>query len=145
MAKIKLRDGFKNLQVGDAQTLLVKKVKYNEKFQKIAVTFADDEGGTCVENFNLIGNNGKENDVAYGIFSTIVKCCIGGETGDEVDPTDIEGCRIVADVFEQVVKDEDGDVTGRYIHVKNYREADAPADAADDGDDGEDGDGDSWY
>ena len=29
MAKIMLRDGFKNLQVGEAQVLLVKRVKYN--------------------------------------------------------------------------------------------------------------------
>ena len=148
MAKIKLTDGFKNLQVGDAQTLLVKKVKFNEKFQKIAITFADDNGGTCVENFNLMGNNDKPNDVAYGIFSTIYKCCKGGEAGDEVDPTAIEGCYIVADVFEQVVKDEDGDETGRYIHVRNFREADGAAEDADDGDVDEDEDDEgegSWY
>lgn len=141
MAKIKLTDGFKNLQVGDTQTLLIKKVKYNEKYQKIAVTFADDERGTCVENFNLVGSNGKPNDVAFGIFSTIYKCCKGGETGDEVDPTAIEGCYIVADVYEQVVKDEDGDEKGRYIHVRNFREAEDGDDADDAEDDGEG----SWY
>ena len=145
MAKIKLTDGFKNLQVGDTQTLLVKKVKFNEKFQKIAITFADDAGGPCVENFNLMGNNDKPNDVAYGIFSTIFKCCKGGETGDEVDPTEIEGCYIVADVFEQIVKDDDGDEKGRYIHVRNFREADgeeAETEEADEDEDEEDG---SWY
>lgn len=143
MAKIKLRDGFKNLQVGDAQTLLVKKVKFNEKFQKIAVTFADDEGGTCVENFNLVGNNGKENDTAFGIFSTIYKCCKGGETGDEVDPTEIEGCYIVGDVFQQIATNDDGEETRRYIHVRNFREADAADDGDDDGEDAEE-EG-SWY
>ena len=138
MGKIKLTSGFKNLQIGDGQILLVKKVKFDEKFQKIALTFADDKGGTCVENFNLMGSNDKPNDVAYGIFSTIYKCCKGGETGDEVDPTDIEGCHIIADVYEQVVKDEDGDEKGRYIHVRNFREAEED-DEAEDEDEG------SWY
>ena len=129
MGKIKLSNGFKNCRLGDAQTLLVKKVKFNEKFQKIAVTFADDDGGTCTENFNLVGNNGQPNDVAHGIFSTIYKCCKGGETGDEVDPTAIEGCAIVADVYQQIVTNDDGEETGRYIHVKNFREADQGGDA----------------
>ena len=141
MGTVKLTQGFKNCQVGEAQTLEIKKVKFNEKFQKIAVTFADDEGGTCTENFNLVGSNGKPNDVACGIFSTIYKCCLGGETGDEVDPTAIEGCYIVGDVYEQVVKDEDGDEKGRYIHVRNFREAEA-ADNDGEADDEDDG---SWY
>lgn len=137
MAKIMLRDGFKNLQVGEAQVLLVKRVKYNEKFQKIQVTFADGDGGTCVENFNLRGANGKPNDVAFGIFSTIYKCCTHDNSNREVDPTEIEGCRIVADVYQQIVKDEDGDETGRYIHVRNFRECE------EDDEDGSDEGG--WY
>ncbi len=141
MMKIKLSDGFKNLQVGDAQTLLIKKVKFNEKFMKLAVTFADDKGGTCVENFNLVDNSGKPNDVANGIFSTIFKCCKGGETGDEIDPTEIEGCYIIADVYQQIVKDEDGDETGRYIHVKSFREAEE----ADEEEEAEDEGEGSWY
>lgn len=140
MPKIMLRDGFKNLQVGDAQVLLVKRVKFNEKFQKIQVTFADDRGGTCVENFNLRGANGKPNDVAFGIFSTIYKCCTHDNTNREVDPTEIEGCHIIADVFQQIVKDEDGDETGRYIHVRNFREYEG-----DDLDEEDDEDEGSWY
>ena len=135
MGKIKLSNGFKNCRLGDAQTLLVKKVRFNEKFQKIAVTFADEAGGTCTEHFNLVGNNGQPNEVALGIFSTVYKCCKGGETGEEVDPTGIEGCHLIADVYEQVVKDEDGEVTGRYIHIRNFREADLDdAGEIDDGD-----------
>ena len=142
MPKIMLRDGFKNLQVGDAQVLLVKRVKFNEKFMKIQVTFADERGGTCVENFNLRGSNGKPNDVAFGIFSTIYKCCTHDNSNREVDPTEIEGCRIIADVYQQIVKDDDGDETGRYIHVRNFREFEGDVDE-DDEDDGDD-DG-SWY
>lgn len=134
-----LTDGFKNLQVGDSQTLLVKRVKFNQKYQKIQVTFADDRGGTCVENFNLRGANGKPNDVAMGIFSTIYKCCTHDFTNREVEPTDIEGCHIIADVYQQIVKDDDGDETGRYIHVRNFRECDEDDAGTDDGDDG------SWY
>ena len=133
MPTIKLADGFKNLRPGDAQTLTVKRVRYDEKYQKITVTFADAEGGTCTEHFCLIGKNGKPNDVAFGIFSTVYKCCKGGSTGDEVDPCAIEGCRVLGDVHLQIVKDDDGNETGRYIHVRNFHEAE-PA-AADDDDD----------
>ncbi len=133
MATIKLADGFKNLKPGDAQTLTLKRVRYDEKYQKINVTFADAEGGTCVERFNLMGSNGKPNDVAFGIFSTIYKCCMGGSTGDEVDPEAIEGCRIVADVYQQIVKDEEtGEEKARYIHVRNFHEAEAAAPDDDD-------------
>jgi hypothetical protein len=134
MATIKLAEGFKNLKIGDAQTLAVKRVRYDEKYQKIIVTFADAEGGTLTERFNLVGSNGKPNDVALGVFSTLYKCCMGGKTGDEVDPCAIEGRRVVADVWEQIVKDKDTrEEKARYIHVRNFHEAE-PA-AADDDDD----------
>lgn len=135
MAKLKLRDGFKNIPVGDAQTLEIKKVKFDTKFMKVVVTFSDGKGGTCSENFNLVDDKGNERDVPLGILSTIYKCAVGGETGDEFDPRDMEGYYVVADVYEQVVKDEDGNETNRYVHVKNFKEVEAEAEADDDDDD----------
>lgn len=128
MPNIMLRDGFRDIQPGDAQTLEVRKVTYDEKFQKIRVTFADEHGGTCTENFSLVKNNGEVNDVAYGIFSTIYKCCTHDESNREVDPTDIQGRVLVADVYRQEGKDKDGNGTGRfYTHLRNYQPVDEPS------------------
>ena len=136
MGKIGLIQGFRNLEVGEAQTLLIKKVSYDEKFMKCKVTFADDEDRTLTETFMFKGKKkGTVNEVALGIFSTIAKCATHDFTDREIDPEEIEGLYIVADVYEQVVKDEEGDEKGRYKHVRNFKEAEADEPGEEDGDD----------
>ena len=136
MPKFKVKEGFRNLEVGDAQVLTIKRVKYDTEFDKMVVTFADDKGRTCSENFVFVTKDGRPNDVALGIFSVICKCCLGVDTDDEIDTDDLVGCRIVADVYKQVAKDSDGNEKGTYIHLRNYNEYEQEED---------DGDEDGWY
>lgn len=124
MAKIGLTQGFRNLEAGKEQLLGIKKVTYDEKYMKCKVTFGDDEGRTLTETFNFKGKKkGTYNEVALGIFSTIAKCATHDFSDREIDPTDIEGLHIVADVYEQVVTNDEGEETGRYMHVRNFKEA----------------------
>lgn len=128
MAKIGLIQGFRNLEVGTEQTLLIKKVSYEEKYMKCKVTFADDEGRALTETYSFKGKKkGTYNEVALGIFSTIAKCATHDFTDRDIDPEEIEGLYIVADVWEQVVENDEGEETGRYLHVRNFKEADTEA------------------
>jgi len=133
MAKIGLIQGFRNLEVGNAQTLKIKKVSYEEKYMKCKVTFADDEGRALTETYSFKGKKkGTYNEVALGIFSTIAKCATHDFTDRDIDPEEIEGLYIVADVWEQVVENDEGEETGRYLHVRNFKEADVESDEDED-------------
>lgn len=136
MAKpIMLTQGFRNLEVGKEQTLLIKKVSYDEKFMRIKMTFTDDQDRALTENFNLKGaKKGQLNEVALGIFSTIAKCATHDFDDRPLDPEELEGLYIVADVIEQVVKNDEGEETGRYLHLRNYKEAEVDDDEDDEDD-----------
>lgn len=139
MAKIGLIQGFRNLEVGTEQTLLIKKVSYEEKYMKCKVTFADDEGRALTETYSFKGKKkGTYNEVALGIFSAVVKCATHDFTDRDIDPEEIEGLYIVADVWEQVVENDEGEETGRYLHIRNFKEA------ADEEEDIEDKEDDLW-
>ena len=144
MAKIELTQGFRNLEIGKEQTLLIKKVSYEEKYMKCKVTFADDEGRALTETYSFKGKKkGTFNEVALGIFSTIAKCATHDFDDREIDPEEIQGLYIIADVYEQVVTNEEGEETGRYLHVRNFKEVEEDAVEEDDDEDGEDDD-DLW-
>jgi len=148
MAKIGLIQGFRNLEVGKEQTLLIKRVSYDEKFMKCKVTFADDQDRAPTETYSFKGKKkGTYNEVALGIFSTIAKCATHDFTDRDIDPEEIEGLYIVADVWEKVVTNDEGEETGRYLHVRNFKEADVEPDEDDEEDDSEedsDEDDDLW-
>lgn len=148
MAKIALTQGFRNLEIGKEQLLKIKKVSYDEKFMKCKVTFADDQDRALTETYSFKGKSKKNpiNEVALGIFSTIAKCATHDFTDREIDPESIRGLYIVADVWEQVAKNEEGEETGRYLHVKNFKEADVevPDDDEEDLEEEEDDEDDLW-
>lgn len=145
MAKIGLIQGFRNLEIGTEQTLKIKKVAYDEKYLKCKVTFADDEGRALTETYNFKGKKKDTfNEVALGIFSTIAKCATHDFTDREIDPEEIEGLYIVADVWEQPVTNDEGEETGRYRHVRNFKEADVETDDGDDEEEDSDEDDDLW-
>lgn len=141
MAKIGLIQGFRNLEVGQEQTLLIKRVSYEEKYQKCKITFADEEGRALTETFSFKGKKkGTYNEVALGIFSTIAKCATHDFSDREIDPEEIEGLYIVADVYAQEVKGEDDEVINTYLHVRNFKEADVEVAAEEDEEEDDDED-----
>ena len=141
MAKIGLIQGFRNLEEGKNQLLLIKKVSYEEKYMKCKVTFADEEGRALTETYSFKGKKkGTYNEGALGAFSTVAKCATHDFDDREIDPMEIQGLYIVADVIEQVAKDEDGEVIGRYKHIRNVKEADIDGEEPEDDSDDEDED-----
>ena len=131
---MKLGKGFINLTEGETQTLHISKVSYDEKYDKCKVTFKDDRGGSCTEQFLFTGKNGKPNEVALNIFTTLAMCAFNDFTMQETefDPQELEGCDVVADVTKDVVTDEDTGRTSIYYHVRNFKVAEVDDDAEED-------------
>ena len=141
MAKIGLIQGFRNLEVGTEQVLKIKKVNYDEKYMKCKLTFADDEDRTLTETFTFKGKKkGQMNEVALGIFSTIAKCATHDFKDRDFDPDELEGLYIVADVYEQINTNDDGEEISRYKHLRNFKEVDEDFEEEDDDEEDDDDD-----
>lgn len=134
---MKLGKGFINLTEGENQTLKISKVTYDEKYDKCKVTFKDDRGGSCTEQFLFTGKNGKPNEVALNIFTTLAMCALNdfGMQETEFDPQELEDCYVQADVIKDIVTDEDTGRTNTYYHVRNFKVADLNDAEADEEDD----------
>ena len=123
MAKVGLIQGFRNLEVGERQLLKIKKDSYEEKYMKCKVTFEDAEGRTGTETFMFKGKKKDTyNEVALGIFSTIAKCATHDFADREIDPEEIEGLHVIADVYMDAWTDDEGRSHER-AKLRNYREA----------------------
>ena len=140
---ITLIEGFKNLTEGKEQTLLIKKVTYDRKYDKCKVKFVDDNYGSCTETFTFSNSQGKVNEMALRIFSVLAYCATHDFTIRDIEPEEIEGKYIVADVTVDHVKNEETGEMRHYYHVRNFREADRP-DAVDADIDDEDDDDDPF-
>ena len=140
MAKIGLSEGFRRLEEGTAQLLEIVDVKYDEKYNKAAVTFQDAAGGTQTETY-MMGAPGKKQSrgqkVAQDMFSTMAKHAMHDWTIDDIDPEELIGLTVVADVSKDKSVNEDTGEIRYYIHVRNFKEAPVEAGDAEGDDDGE--------
>ena len=153
---IALNEGYKELRPGDAQLLRVKAVSYDEDKGRMRVTFADAEGGASSEFYNLFtkrrvkGQRGLQtvpNDGALTAFSTMAKHALGDWSREEVDPDELVGCYLVANVRYDRVKNEETGEVREYLHVRGFQEADGRTfddEAFDDGDEGFDDEDDAF-
>lgn len=132
MAKIMLGEGYRNLKLGPAQLLRIKKASYDEKFMTAKLTFEDADGRTQTEQYKLMGaKKGEMNQGALGALSTVAKCATKDHKNREIDPLSLQGLYIVADVVSQEERDKDGEPTGRsFVHLRNIDEADEEFEAA---------------
>ncbi len=123
MAMLTLTEAFRPLTVGKDQLLTITHVDYDEKYMKAKVTFADADGRSATEYFTFKGKKkGEMNTVALSIFSNIAYCATHDFTVRDIDPTEIEGAKIIAEVYEQDYTNEQGE-TKHFIHLKGFREA----------------------
>lgn len=124
MARIELTEGFANLHVGRDQVLTIIDVDYDEKFNKAVVTFEDEDHGTGTEQFNM-GRGSKPSNaqrVARNIFSTLAKRALRDWDLEDIDPDDLVGQQVMADILENEGMNKDGEKR-MYTHLRNYREA----------------------
>lgn len=126
MAKIMLGEGYRNLRVGPNQLLRIKKATYDEKFMTAVLVFEDADGRTLSETYRLMGaKEGEMNPGALNALSTVAKCATKDHKNREIDPVALKGLYIVADVVENVERDDEGEPTGRtFLHLRNADEAD---------------------
>ena len=122
---IMLTQGFRDMELGKDHLVFVKKVKWDEEFDTLRLTFSDEDGATLSENFFFIDSHGNPNEVALGIFSNIAKAATHDERNREIDPNDLLGLSLIADVYEQEGRDKNGKPNGKfYRHLRNFKPSD---------------------
>lgn len=141
---MKLGKGFLNLKEGSNQTLLISKVTYDKKYDKAKVTFEDERGATCVEQYGFTKKDGKPNEVSLNIFTTLVMCAMNNfeMQESEFEPKELEGHYVIADVVKDEYVNEDTGKKGSYMHVRNFQPAEDmdPAEVEESEDEAEDED-----
>lgn len=136
--RIKLNEGYKKLEVGNGQLLVISGVNYDEQKDRMRVTFKDRHGGSSSEFYNLFtkkkvkGKKGLQkvpNEGALTAFSTMSKHAVNDWERKDVDSEELVGCYVVADVGYDNVKvtDDNGEETGeirQYLHIRNFEATD---------------------
>lgn len=131
---MRLGDGWLNVEPGRDQLLKIVKVDESDKYEKVKVTFKDERGGTCTEQF-MFERNGKVNEVALNIFTTIAMCAMDDTSlrNKDFDPEELVGRYVVADVVATEYTNPNTGKTGIYNNLKNFRVArDIDPDAVED-------------
>lgn len=123
--KIGLSEGFRRLREGRDQVLSIVEVSYDDKFGKMNVTFEDEYGGSKTECYRM-GVPGKEqshsNKVAQDVFSTMAKHALRDWDVEEIDPDELVGLTVMADVTTNEVEGDDG-VKRKFTNIRNFRQA----------------------
>ena len=102
MAKIPLSAGFTVMPVG-SYTFQITKVKYDETFGKLELTLETEDGQKHVERYRFMKDTGELNDKAIAAFSIFARYALNDSTATEVDPQELIGCFIDADVTHDEV------------------------------------------
>lgn len=104
MAKIPLTEGFSPLPEG-TYVFRVDKVDYKEAFGKLVITLVTQSGKKHAERFYLQNKDGGDNDGARSAFSFLAKTALNDFTATEIDPEDLLGYFIKAEISHE---DTDG-------------------------------------
>lgn len=113
MAKIPMRSGFTLIPEG-RHKFVITKVEYDERFGKLVVSLKNQKGLTHSERFSLLSSDGKTlNEKALNAFSYFAKTALQRfdmDENDEIDPQELVGCFIEAEVKHTVMpkKDREG-------------------------------------
>lgn len=102
MARITMTGGFQVMPEGE-QVLKITKAEYDEDFGKVVFTLANAKGQTCQERFNLLNNDGTPNEKALNVFSFFAKTAMNDFDLEDVDPTELVGRYIRAEVIHNKV------------------------------------------
>ena len=128
MSKVKLTSGFTLIPEG-TDVFKVVDVEYNEKFGKIKVTLRNADGLQQKEQYSIANpKTGEINEGAMNAFSYFAKNALNDMSADEIDPEDLVGYYVQADVQHDLVEGTDAN-TGKsvirtFAHLRNYSPAD---------------------
>ena len=117
MAKIKLAEGFTLIPEG-THVFKVVATEYKSDFDKVSVTLETANGLRHTETYNLSTDGGIK------AFSYFAKCALNDFTASEIDPSELIGHYIEADVtHDEVPKRDDPSKTSTFARLNNKRSA----------------------
>jgi hypothetical protein len=94
--------GFKVMPEG-VQVLKITKAEYDEDFGKVTFTLENVKGQSCQERFNLLNQDNTPNEKAMNAFSFFAKTAMNNFDLVDVDPTELVGRYIRAEVIHNKV------------------------------------------
>lgn len=115
---VKLSEGFKEVQIGDDQIFAIVEVKYDEKFGRAEVVMQDKRGALITQRFKFKGVKKKAAETALNIFSALAKSALDDWELEEVEPEDIQGLFVKADVYKSKSTKDDGKY---FKNMRNFR------------------------
>ena len=102
MERITMTGGFQMMPEGE-QVLKITKAEYEEDFGKAIFTLENAKGQTCQERFSLLNQDGTPNERALGAFSFFAKTAMNDFDMEDVDPVELVGHFIKAEVIHNKV------------------------------------------
>lgn len=102
MARIPMTGGFQIMPEGE-QVLKITAAEYDEDFGKAIFTLVNAKGQTCQERFSLMMNDGSPNEKALSAFSFFAKTAMNDFDLVDVDPVELVGRFIKAEVIHNKV------------------------------------------
>lgn len=124
MARIPMTGGFKIMPEGE-QVLKITKAEYDEDFGKAIFTLTNVKGQTCLERFNLLNQDNTPNEKALSAFSFFAKTAMNDFDLEDVDPEELVGRYIRAEVIHnQVASREDPTKMKTFVNLGSKSPAD---------------------
>ena len=102
MARIPMTGGFQIMPEGE-QVLKITKAEYDVDFGKAVFTLTNVKGQTCLERFSLLNQDNTPNEKALGAFSFFAKTAMNNFDLEDVDPEELVGRFIRAEVIHNKV------------------------------------------
>ena len=102
MARITMTGGFQIMPEGE-QVLKITKAEYDEDFGKAIFTLTNAKGQTCLERFSLLNQDNTPNEKALSAFSFFAKTAMNNFDLVDVDPVELVGRYIRAEVIHNQV------------------------------------------
>lgn len=102
MARIPMTGGYQQMAEGE-HVLKITKAEYDEDFGKAIFTLENVKGQTCLERFSLLNQDGSPNEKALAAFSFFAKTALNDFDLEDVDPAELVGHYIRAEVIHKKV------------------------------------------
>lgn len=102
MARIRMTGGFQTIPEG-VHVLKITDAQYDEEFGKAIFTLVNEKGASCTERFSLLNQDNTPNEKALNAFSFFAKTALNDYDIEDVDPTELVGHYIRAEVIHNKV------------------------------------------
>ena len=124
MARITMTGGFQIMPEGE-QVLKITKAEYDEDFGKAVFTLENAKGQSCQERFGLLMQDGTPNAKALSAFSFFAKTALNNFDIEDVDPEELVGRYIKAEVIHnKVPSTKDPTKTMTFVNLGDKSPAD---------------------